>query len=144
MTGAGALSSRSFSVASFYRQLRLFPSFPAARNIPKIDESQRFQNTRGDARAIAAATVNSRWLFGVEFSHSFAEFRDKNVMRTGNMSLLPFAGRTHIDNLQRRLSIIQFVHAHLSDSFQWESCRVPCLHSTDEVSTEFCITGAHK
>ena len=60
------------------------------------------------------------------------------------MSLLPFARRTHIDNLQLGLPLVQFVHAHLAYSFQRESRRVPCFHSTNEVAGEFCKAGAHE
>ena len=105
--------ARSFAVRSLNWQLRFLPRLPASGNIPKIVEAVLLQNTRGDAGAITAAAIHSRRFVPVEFFQSFAKLRHKNVMRAGNMSPLPFTGRTHIKDLQRRLAIIELVHAHL-------------------------------
>src|SRR6266540_440374 len=99
-SGVVTLSRCSFALGSFHWQLRLFPCFPTAGNIPKLAEPLRFQNARGYACAIAATTINRRWFVPIQLVHPVAQFRDKDVPRTGNMTLFPFAGRAHIEYLQ--------------------------------------------
>src|SRR4029077_17258953 len=89
-----------FAVRSLNWQLRLFPRFPATRNIPKLIEALLLQNARGDAGAVTAAAINRRRFSTIKLSDPVAKLRDKNVLRTGNMPLSPFTRRTHIDNLQ--------------------------------------------
>src|SRR5262249_27018477 len=88
----------SLPVRSLNWQLRFFPCFPTTLNIPKLFKTQRFQNARRDARAITAAAINGSGLGLIEFFYSLAQFRNKDVKRAGNMSLLPFAGRTDVEN----------------------------------------------
>src|SRR5437016_731729 len=106
MIGVIALSSHSFAVASFHWQFRLLPRFPTAGHIPNLLKSLLVQNARDDTRAIAASAVNRRRFVTIQFTHPFAKLRDINVMRSGNMTLCPFTGRAHIENLQRRLSLV--------------------------------------
>src|ERR1051326_9140386 len=54
------LEAHSLSVGSFDRQLRFFPCFPTARNIPQVVKTLTFQNARGDTCPIAAGAVNRR------------------------------------------------------------------------------------
>src|SRR6266853_1060577 len=109
---------RSFAVRSLNWQLRLFPRFPATGNIPKLIEALPFQKACGDARPVTASAINRRGFVAIELSYPIAKLRDENMSGAGDMPLLPFTGRTHIDNLQRRLAFVQLVHAHLSDSLQ--------------------------
>src|SRR4029077_2294798 len=100
MNAVVALLFRSFAVRSINWQLRLFPRFPATGNIPKLIEALLLQNARSDAGAITAAAINRRRFVAIELARTFAKLRCKNVVGAGNMSFLPFTGRTHIDNLQ--------------------------------------------
>src|ERR1043166_368584 len=104
MNAGLALLFHSLAVCSLNRQLRLFPRFPTTGNIPKLIETLLLQNARGDAGAVTAAAINRRGFIAIKLSHPVAKLRDKNVLGAGNMPLLPFTGRTHIDNLQRRLA----------------------------------------
>ena len=65
-------------------------------------------------------------------------------MRSRNMPPSPLTGRTHIDDLQRRSPLIQLVDAHLSDSFQQKSRRVPRFHPADQIPGEFRVSGPNK
>src|SRR5436853_473549 len=91
---------RSFAVCSLNWQLRLFPRFPATGNIPKLIEALPLQNARGDAGAITASAINHRGFVTIKLSQPIAKVRDKDVVGAWNMPVLPFAGRTYIDNLQ--------------------------------------------
>src|SRR6266567_8278399 len=115
------LSIHSFAVGFLNRKLRFLPRFPAAGNIPKIVESGRFQNTRRDAGAITASAIDNGGLAAIEFAHSFAQLRNENVTRARHVSFFPFTRPANIDNLERRFSFTQFVHAHLADSFDRKS-----------------------
>src|SRR4029077_5443483 len=90
----------SFAVRSLNWQLRLFPRFPTTWNIPKVTETLPLQNACGDAGAVTAAAINRRWFLTIKFFYPIAKLRHKNVKSTGNMPFFPFAGRTHIENLQ--------------------------------------------
>src|SRR5215475_461365 len=100
MIAAVTLWFRSFAVGSLNGQLRFFPRFPAAGNIPKLFKTQRLHDAGGDACPVPTAAINSCGLVLIEFFHSLAQFRNEDVTRAGNMSLLPFTGGTHIENLQ--------------------------------------------
>src|SRR4029077_13453302 len=100
MNAVAALLFRSFPVHSINWQLRLFPRFPTAGNIPKLVEALLLQNARGDAGAITAAAINCRRFVTIKFSYPLAKLRHKNVMGTWNMPFLPFTRRTDIENLQ--------------------------------------------
>src|SRR5437660_11959892 len=139
-----ALLFRSLAVRSFDWQLRLFPRFPTTGNIPKLIEPVPLQNARGDAGAIAAPAVNRGRFVAIKLSQPFAKLRDINVMRSRNMPPSPLTGRTHIDDLQRRSPLIQLVDAHLSDSFQQKSRRVPRFHPADQIPGEFRVSGPNK
>src|SRR5215472_2397180 len=91
---------RSFAVRSLNWQLRFFPRFPTTGNIPKFTKSLLLQNARGDAGAITAAAIDRRRFFAIQLSYPLAKLWNKDVMGARNMPLFPFAGRTHIDNLQ--------------------------------------------
>src|SRR5215475_2195268 len=110
MNAGVALSFRSFAVRSLNRQLRLFPRFPTTGNIPKLIEAMSLQNARGDAGAITTSAINRRGFLTIKFCHPLTKLRNKNVARSGNMPLFPFTRRTHVDNLQRRLALIELVH----------------------------------
>src|SRR5207249_3033967 len=97
---------RSFAVRSLDWQLRFFPRFPTPWNIPELIEAVPLQNACGDAGAVTAAAINRRGFVTIKLSHPVAKLRHKNVMGAGNMPLFPFTGRTHIENLQRRLAFI--------------------------------------
>src|ERR1700756_1213324 len=97
---------RSSAVRSLNRQLRLFPRFPATGNIPKLVEALSLQNAGSDTGAVTAAAINRGGFVTIKLSHPIAKLRGKNVTRTRNVPLFPFTGRTHIDNLQRRLALI--------------------------------------
>src|SRR5206468_12165802 len=112
-----------------------------AGNIPKLVKSSLLEDACGDARAVAAAAVNRRRLIAIKLAYSLAKLRYINVMCAGNMTLFPFTGRTHIDDLQRRLSIVQLVDAHLSDPFQRKSRCMPRFHSADQIAGEFRVSG---
>ena len=68
----------------------------------------------------------------------------ENVPRARHVSFFPFTGPTNIDNLQRRFPLVQFVDAHLADSFDRKSGGVPRLHSIDQISGKFCVTRPDK
>src|SRR5262245_20432840 len=135
---------RSSAVSSLDWKFRFFPRFPAAGDIPKLTEALLLQNARGDTGAVTAAAINRGGFVAIELFQAFAKLWHKNVTRTGDVAFFPFAGRTHIDNLQRRLALIQFVHAHLADSFQRKPRRMPRLHSADQIAREFCVSGPDK
>src|SRR5437867_4669561 len=141
---ADVLTPCSFAVRSLNWQLRLFPRFPTTGNIPKLIEALPFQKARGDAGAITASAINRRGFVAIKLSHPVAKLRDENMSGARNMALLPFTRRTHIDNLQRRLAFIQFVHAHLPDSFQRKPRCVPRFHSADQITREFRVACSHK
>src|SRR6478735_1821587 len=130
---------RSFAVRSLNGKFRFFPCFPAAGNIPELIETLLLQNARCDASAITAAAINRRRFVTIKLRDAVSKLRYKNVTGAGNTPLLPFTGRTNIDNLQRRLTLVQLVHAHLPDSFQWKPCAVPRFHSADQITGEFCV-----
>src|SRR5437762_3421069 len=90
-----ARAQYSFAGGSFYWQLRFFPRFPTAWNIPKLIESFRLQNAGGDACAISASTVNGRRFGAIKFANPFAQLRKKNVACAGNSSFFPFTWRSH-------------------------------------------------
>src|SRR5437867_1122626 len=144
MSGVVTQSLHSLALGSFHWQLRLFPCFPTTGNIPKLLKAQRLHNARGYARAIAAAAIDRRRFLAIKFTHSFTKLGYKNVTCTGNMTLFPFTRRTHIDDLQRRFSFIQFVYAHLPDSFEREPRRMPRFHSADQIAGEFRVSGPHE
>src|SRR4029450_3156231 len=100
MSAAAALSFRSFAVGSLHWQLRFFPCFPTAGNIPKIVKSFRFQNTCSEAGPITASAVNHRRLATIEFANSFAQLREKNVAGGGDMVLFCLV-RAHYDREQQ-------------------------------------------
>src|SRR5262249_18539192 len=129
---------------SFHWQLRFFPRFPTARNIPKLSKSLTFQNARSDARAITAPAVNGRWLIAIKLTDSLPKLRYVEVTRAGHMTLFPFAGGAHVKHLQRRLSVVQLVDAHLPDSFERKPCRVPRFHSANQIAGKFRVTSADK
>src|SRR5712672_873768 len=133
-----------FAVRSINWELRLFPRFPATGNIPKLIEALLLQNARGDAGAVTAAAIHRRGFLTIKLSHPVAKLREENVMGAGDMPFLPFTRRTHIDNLQRRLAFIQLMHAHLPDSFERKPGCVPRFHSADQITREFCVSGANK
>ncbi len=66
------------------------------------------------------------------------------MARARHVSFFPFTGPTNIDNLQRRFPLVQFVDAHLADSFDRKSAGVPRLHSVDQISGKFCVTRPDK
>ena len=88
-----------FAVRSLNWQLRLFPGFPTTGNIPKVTETLPLQDACGDAGAVAAAAINRRGFVAIELSYPIAKVRDENMSGAGDMSLLPFTRRTHINNL---------------------------------------------
>src|SRR5207237_9219129 len=90
----------SLAVRSLNWQLRLFPRFPTTGNIPKLIEALPFQKACGDARSVTAAAINCSGFVAIELSYPIAKLRDENMSGARNMPLLPFTGRTHIDNLQ--------------------------------------------
>src|SRR6267143_6129092 len=100
------MSIRSLTVRSFNRQFRFLPRFPAPRHIPKLLESGRFQNARGNARAITASAINHRRLVAIELAHPFSEFRNENVARAGDVAFFPFTWPANIDNLERRFFLV--------------------------------------
>src|SRR4029450_4320229 len=118
MSAAAALSFRSFAVGSLHWQLRFFPCFPTAGNIPKIVKSFWLQNTRGEAGPITASAINHRRLATIEFANSFAQLWEKNMACARDSSFFPFARRTYIENLKRGITLVKLMHAHLSDSFE--------------------------
>src|SRR5947208_543285 len=132
MSAGVATLFHSFAVRSLNWQLRLFPRFPAAGNIPKLIEALPFQKACGDAGAVTASAINRSGFVAIKLSCSIAKLRNENMSGARDMPLLPFTGRTHIDNLQRRLAFIQLVHAHLPDSFQRKPRCVPRFHSADQ------------
>src|SRR5437773_10547513 len=134
----------SFATAFFHGQFRLLPRFPAAGHIPKLVKSLGLQNTRGDACAVAAPAVNRRRFVAIKFLNPVTQVRDINVMRSRNMTPFPFTGRTHIDDLQRRLSFVQLVHAHLADSFQRKARCMPRSHSANQIAGESRVSGPNK
>src|SRR6476660_5144791 len=89
-----------FAVRSINWELRLLPRLPTTGNIPKLIEALLLQNARGDAGAVTAAAINRRGFLAIKLSHPVAKLRYENVLGAGNMTLLPFTGRTHIHNLQ--------------------------------------------
>src|SRR5215831_2278858 len=144
MTAGVARWFRSFAVRSLHWQLRLFPRFPTAGNIPKLIETMRLQNARGDAGPVTAAAINRRGFLAIKLSHPVAKLRDEDMSGARNVPLLPFTRRTHIDDLQRRLPLVQFVHTHLPDSFQRKPSRIPCFHSAGQITSEFRIACARE
>src|SRR5205814_6071256 len=99
---------------------------------------------RGDARAVAAPAVNRRRFVAIKFANPVTQVRDINVVRSWNMPPSPFTGRTHIDDLQRRPPPIQLVDAHLPESFERKSRRVPRFHSAHQIPGEFRVYGPNK
>src|SRR5262249_34517334 len=144
MNAGVALLFRSFAVGSLNWQFRLFPCFPATGNIPKLLEALLLQNARADAGAVTAAAINRGRFLGIKLSRPVPKLGDENMSGARNMPLLPFTGRTHIDDLQRRLAFIQLVYAHLPNSFQRKPRRVPRFHSADQITREFCVSGPNK
>ena len=96
----------SFAVRSLNRQLRLFPRFPTAGDIPQFIKTLLLQNAGGDARAITTAAIDRRRFLGIKLSHPVTKLWNKNMSGAWNMPLLPFARRPHIDNLQRPFAFI--------------------------------------
>src|SRR5262245_25199213 len=112
MDARATLLFRSCAVDSLNWQLRFFPCFPTAGNVPKVFEALPLQNTCGGAGAVTATAINRGRFVAIEFFRPVLKLRDKNVMGAWNMPFFPFTRRTHIENLQRPLLFVQLVHAH--------------------------------
>src|SRR5262245_38390428 len=100
MDAGATLLFRSCAVGSLNWQLRFFPCFPTAGNVPKVFEALLLQNTCGGAGAVTATAINRGRFVAIKFFQPVLKLRHKNVLGARNMPFLPLTRRTHIENLQ--------------------------------------------